>query len=173
MGAKGWYIPVSNMVHAHRKTEDTATVAVKKRKTTESTGSVGEGHNHASHATQATRNKEKVPERERETRKDKTTNPERTRDAATIRVTPYCCFSAPIPCLLLGGRPSPSPSRGDLDTRSCAGGCGYGAARARGPTAGRNDAVNNRKIRRPPSRYEKISTEVTCRTVNDDKGNAE
>ena len=103
MGAKGGDIPVSNMVHAHRKTEDTATVAVKKRKTTESTGSVGEGHNHASHATQATRNKEKVPEREKETRKDQTTNPERTRDAATIRVTPYCCFSAPIPCLLYHG----------------------------------------------------------------------
>ena len=43
MGAKGWDIPVSNMVHAHRKTEDTATVAVKKRKTTEITGSEGDG----------------------------------------------------------------------------------------------------------------------------------
>ena len=92
MGAKGWDIPVSNMVHAHRKTEDTATVAVKKRKTTESTGSVGEGHNHASHATQATRNKEKVPERERETRKDQTTNPERTRDAATSESRPVAVF---------------------------------------------------------------------------------
>ena len=100
MGAKGWDIPVSNMVHAHRKTEDTATVAVKKRKTTESTGSVGEGHNHASHATQATRNKEKFqrekekPEKiRRQTQKERATQrqPE-SRPVAVFRHLYPACY---------------------------------------------------------------------------------